>query len=137
MAIWIKMAKKGGNCDCPECGPDPCTAGCACDFEYFDTPTASFSTSIDVTGYFITAHDLFISISPDDPSSGRLQVTAGAASWDSGCVSSTGGVAVSTVITVPAGVTSIGLTFTYGCGTPAGPNPVTIEMYCDGSPSFP
>lgn len=131
--MWIKQV----GCDCPECGPDPCTDGCACDFFYSDDVTASFSTSIDVTGYFTTSHDLYISINPDDPSSGRIQVTAGTASWDSGCISSSGGTAVDTVITVPAGVTSIDLVFTYGCGSPSGPNPVGLVLVCDGSPFYP
>lgn len=125
---WIKTV----GCDCPECGPDACTPGCVCNFSYSNLASASYTDSLDVTGQFIIGQNLNVFINPDVLSSGRLEVSAGSASWDSGCRGPTS--SASTTLAVDAGTTAIDITFTYGCDSGAtNVNPVTIELYCDGA----
>ena len=120
------------GCDCPECPPDPCDPGCECTLFYEESVSGDFSDAIDVTGQFLVAQDIQITINPDVLSSGRLIVTAGAASWDSGCVP--GGAPSSTVITVPGGTTTITVDLTYGCAPGTNVNPVVIAVECVGFP---
>lgn len=112
---WLKTV----GCDCPECGPDPCTAGCYCDFNYSDAQSAAFSTTFDVTGQFITTHDVLFeySVNPFSGSEWIFEITVGGVSvFSTGCLNGVGG---STTISVPAGTTEIGINIV-DCGTEPG-----------------
>lgn len=102
---WFKTV----GCDCPECGPDPCTAGCACTFEETFTTTVGFEGTTgdtwDVTGQFIIEQDLEIICANTGATRQVIVKADGVTIYDSG--STSGG--ISTVVAVPAGTTSLQL----------------------------
>jgi hypothetical protein len=121
---WLKTV----GCDCPDCGPDPCTPGCLCTFAETAGGTASDDITWDVTGQFIIEHDInYLFAGEVDPGNYRLQILAdGVTLFDSGCVTDPGG----GILTIPAGTTSLRIIITVGCGgTPEAPD-WFVEIGC-------
>lgn len=120
---WLKTV----GCDCPECGPTPCDAGCFCGFAYATDDGGPVSTAFDVTGQFITDHDLSFDFAtgPEPTASWNFEITLdGVSVFSSGCIlfGSSG-----TVIAVPAGTTEIGLIVTDCSGIEIGGWVVYLE----------
>ena len=101
MAIWIPAL----GCECTECGPDPCTPGCACTFTASEFGDTGGSYVYDVTGQFVFESDLSITfVAPAPTATARLQVYAdGVSVYDSGCIST----GASATVAIPAGTTEI------------------------------
>jgi hypothetical protein len=106
------------GCECSECGPDPCTAGCECDL--FQSIEFDGDDTLDVTGQFVFAQNL--SVTQDSwtcedggvfvTGSSQIQVYAnGSLLYDSGCVSG----AISTTVSIPAGTTILRLVHVHDC----------------------
>lgn len=113
---WLKTV----GCDCPDCGVDPCTPGCQCVFAYDDSQGAAFSTTFDVTGEFITGHDLRFEYDTrgESGSSWNFEITIdGVTAYSTGCVYQNTGVHV---LSVPAGTIEIGFIITDCSGTEIG-----------------
>lgn len=115
MAIYIKSI----GCDCPECGADTCDTGCACDFAAnieFDG-----DDTYDVTGQFIVEKSLSVTQASwtcaffsGGVHTGSSQIKVYANSvliYDSGCVSG----AITAIVTVPSGTTSLRLVHVDDC----------------------
>lgn len=113
---WLKTV----GCDCPECGPDPCTAGCACSFNANDAVQVGHDDTYDWTSVNAIDHDISVAVTNyapcDAPISApyyyRIQIDAdGVSIYDSGCI--TGNLSTST--TVPAGTLALRIRVTPYC----------------------
>lgn len=131
--MWIKQV----GCECEECGPDPCTDACICNFYRELEPNVD--ETLDVTGLFIVEHEISIELlggdchllgGGDGPRYQRIQVYGNSSLiYDSGCIS--GG--ISTTIFIPAGTTSLNLINTYDCTSICesdGPNSAVATFDC-------
>ena len=107
---WLKTV----GCECPECGPDPCTTAC-CSLDIGDQSAGDTVDTYDVTGKFTVDHSIFIRVTADagGGATARFQVAFnGSTLYDSGCISSS---SASTTVTGPSGTTSIVVTITAPC----------------------
>lgn len=123
--MWIKQV----GCDCPECGPDPCTAGCACTFNANDQIFTDDNT-YDWTSVNSVDHDISIAVTGyancDTGFSAcgfdllhwfQIRVYADLTLlYDSGCIHAN----FSTTATVPAGTTTLRIVIDDPCGAHCG-----------------
>lgn len=101
---WLKTV----GCDCPECGPDPCTAGCACTFHNIYV-TAEGTVGI-ITEHASAGSNFIVSHSVDI----EIQIDAGTLTFDlyadGVLIYSSGVITVGTTFgsaTVPAGTATL------------------------------
>ncbi len=103
------MFIKQVGCECEECGPSPCESDCGCLFYYGDTGTTDAYASFDVTGEFLTEQG----VSWDVDIGGGASITVyadGVLVYSTGCQTD---FFDSTVITIPAGTTTLAVQVSY------------------------
>lgn len=129
MAIFIKSV----GCDCPECGPDPCTAGgCFCDggLTAFATSAGTDSDSRATYGSFLVDTEVYLEfgIGPEVCSKARLTIKAdGVTIYDSGCL--TYG-SYTDSVTVPAGTALLELIVDAGCDSACAESACLVTVDC-------
>ncbi len=124
MAVFIRSV----GCDCPECGPDPCTAGCDCTFNEqantTDGSTGTVSEDFAAGSNFVIAHTVYIDVVID---SGVLVFNLYA---DAVLVYTTGSIGAGTTsgsASIPAGTTTITAEFVISSAV----GPATYaDIYC-------
>ena len=109
---WLKTV----GCQCPECGPDPCTPGCPCNVsEIHSGGNEGFDQTFDLnsSGHPLgAAASLDVDYDFDVVVSDQIQVYIdGVLEYDSGCVLGTGG----TTIALPAGAETVRVVITAQC----------------------
>jgi hypothetical protein len=100
---WLKTV----GCECDECGPDPCTAGCPCGI-YIETfipagTSGIWSEFFDTTDEFIFDHDVDV-FQSNLGSVKAVSIFADGVLVHSGSYT---GAALTVTITIPAGTTEI------------------------------
>lgn len=113
---WLKTV----GCNCPECGPDPCTPGCFCEIAPNDSLQIAVDDHYDVSGCSPVDRELTVEVYSYSACAGptpnytyRIQIFADAVSiYDSGCT--TGNISL-VGVTMPAGTSDLNIVVTPFC----------------------
>ncbi len=120
MALWIFRPSPIGN-ECCECRASVC-AECECawpgQIDAGGDEDLPYNASWNVTAYFASEHDISIELYAPTGAATQFVIKAdGVTIYDSGCVSSSSGPAVTTTATVPAGTDTLSIDITQCEGT--------------------